>query len=179
MKSSELVKLIRDYEEMFGEFNIDNSFDIDKLKEDIKYNKTKKLIPFKDGDKLYYIELDGNVLNRDYYGDSVDINSFMLGNVFKTREEAEFEIERRKIEAKLLSLGGTRDGRENITEMNYVLYCTPQGKLDIGMVYGKFLHQGNIYFKDRNILKNVIKIIGEKRIKKYLFYIDGEDKGDN
>lgn len=126
----------------------------------------------------YYIYSYGGVDRECYDGGNADEGRLATGNFFETREEAEFEVERRKVEAKLLSLGGTRGNVHPIKSMNYELIYR-NGKLDIGMVYGKFLHQGNIYFRDRNILKNVIKIIGEKRIKKYLFYIDGEDKGDN
>lgn len=171
MKSSELIKLIQDYEEMFGEFNIDNSFDIDKLKAEVEHNKQKKLIPFEMGDEYCFINIQGKVCNAVYNGDSVDINAFMLGNVFKTKEEAEFEIERRKLEHELLMLGGSRDMNKFENDIAYEI--TLDGDKVCSMWTDNNLKTLNtIYFEDEDTLNSAVKIVGEDRIKKYMYYVE-------
>ena len=92
------------------------------------------------------------------------------GNCFLTKEEAEYEIERRKIETEMLRLGGTR----KINELNSNIVYTIQAYFGLKFVYVRSfdIEQapiGTIFFNDRNQAIKALKTIGEVRIKKYIF----------
>lgn len=118
---------------------------------------------------------------EEYYflwpGGSVDCHTFNsqgdevcreVGNAFLTREEAEFELERRKIEAIMRKYSRPfEDGKTN-----YFLVCNRGGKTaDIDYYWS--IDCGVPYFESEEIAQKVIDEIGEDRLKKYWFRIEG------
>lgn len=123
--------------------------------------------------RYFAIQDDGIVREHVYEGDGADFTNIEMGNFFQTKEEAEFEVERRKIETEMLRLGGTRDfwsiGDEEV-EKYYVNYSYYRN-----LVYVSFnsVHHkaGIIYFPTEELAQKVIEKIGRDRLKKYLFYV--------
>lgn len=140
------------------------------------YVENKKSVwSLQDGDTYYAI----NTFNGKIYKDTFCDNGFYLGkkrelcDLFLTKEEAESEAERRKIEAKMISLGGTR----KINELNSDVVYTIQMHFGLKYVYVRSFDIkqapiGVIFFNYRKQAIKALEKIGESKIKKYLFGVD-------
>lgn len=132
-------------------------------------DKPKTVWELQDGDTYYSIYGNGNVSSeKKWFDDDYENNYREIGNVFLTKEEAEFEREHRKIETEMIRLGGrrtlTKDGG------NYFLAYNHDGK--VLMHYYNLQNQGTIYFDSKEQLNEVVKTIGLERIKKYIFGVE-------
>ena len=124
----------------------------------------------KEGDTYYSIYGNGNVSSeKKWFDDEYENNCREIGNVFLTKEEAEFEVERRRIETKMLRLGGRRKfnrGKDNY----FIMYTRIEA---FGYVNYQSMHeQGVIYFDSELDAINAVKTIGKDRIKKYIFGVE-------
>lgn len=140
------------------------------------YVENKKSVwNLQDGDTYYAI----NTFNGKIYKDAFCDNGYYLGkkrelgDLFLTKEEAESEVERRKIEAKMISLGGTR----KINELNSNVVYTIQMHFGLKYVYVRSFDIkqapiGVIFFNYRKQAIKALETIGEERIKKYIFGVD-------
>lgn len=163
-----MIKL-KDIAEKYGEYGINE----DKLKEILIEPKPKTVWDLKENDEYYCLTAEGNIYSSVWDNYKVDYERLEMGNVFLTREDAEFERERLKIEAEMLKYGGTRDmmslGDEYIEKYFIEYYHDPKSpSLRIDNHWST--HHGMIYFKSEEDAKIAIARIGEDRIKKYLFY---------
>lgn len=101
-----------------------------------------------------------------------DISRLEIGNVFLTEEEAEADLERRKVEALLLKHGGRREFKVNAE--NWILWAhhytdCPERELEI-IMNNNFLSLGGvIHFDSEADIKNALKVIGKERIINALF----------
>ena len=128
--------------------------------------KPKSVWDLKEGDTYYVISGYGEVLETTWKY-NIDSNSRKIGNAFLTKEEAEFEVERRKVETEMLRLGGRRTFKKG--EDNYGIgYCEGLG---ITLYRYQFI-QGLIYFDTLKETEDVIKTIGGSKIKKYIFGVE-------
>ena len=131
--------------------------------------KPNSVWDLKEGDAYYVIDYDFmSVRSVIFFNDTDDLNYRYLGNCFLTKEEAEFALERIKIEAEMLTLGGRRKFKNN--RDNCGIY-----RID-DSIYAKsyryVIIQGLIYFDSIKEAEDAIKTIGEDRIKKYIFGVD-------
>ncbi len=121
---------------------------------------------FSDGEKYYWLDSDGNVYPSFWENDSVDEGRLLIGNIFKTEEEAEFEVERRKILHELEALGSPFDRGFR----NYYLafdYFNEEISIDFRSNLNSCF--SNCFFNSKEDAQKAIDKIGEDRIKKYLF----------
>ena len=175
-KSSAIITGVSDYS-----FNTDKYFYnveweqddyLDEIHEDLLepyIEKPKSVWDLKEGDRYYVIsERYGEVLETTWKY-NIDSNSREIGNAFLTREEAEFEVERRKIETEMLRLGGRR--KFNRGKDNYFIMYTRIEGLDY-VNYHSMHEQGVIYFDSELDAINAVKTIGKDRIKKYIFGVE-------
>ena len=151
----------------------DKKVDVEKLDKFIIDDKV--WIP-EEGDLMYYLDMFGEV-DYDYYylGDPETLKIIEFQKVFKTRVEAEFEIEKRKF---LLFMG--REFIRNSDEMDwedenqdkYFIYFNCNNSLI--EIEGNFVWQrSTLYTTNRKWLKEFIKEHKEE-IKKYYFEIQEE-----
>ena len=121
------------------------------------------------GDEYYHIEIGHNQVNKLVWDcEKYDFNSRSMGNAFLTKEEAEFELERRKIETEMLRFGGSR-----INKWNAPVFITCGGSLDVEWANDTcWFPQGAILFEKCEDAENAIYEIGEDRIKKYIFGVE-------
>ena len=162
-----MIKL-KDIAEKYGEYEIDES----KLKEILIEPKPKTIWNLKENDN-YYMWLNGTLYTSPWNDNEIDHKRIEIGNIFLTKEEAEFERERLKVETELLRYGGTRD-MMSLNDSDFKKCCIRydhySDNLSIGFNYSAN-HQGTIYFKTCEDAENAIKYIGKDRIKKYIFNV--------
>ena len=97
--------------------------------------------------------------------DESDTKSYEIGNVFKTKKEALFEVEKRKVLHELKQLGRPFE----LLSENWCIYINGHGQIDY---YSEEVSQylyGNYYFNTKEEAIRAVEQIGEDRIHEYLF----------
>ena len=118
-----------------------------------------------DGEEYYSIESDGKIIQY-MFNEAFDEDTRDIGNAFLTREEAEFEKERRKIEAIL-----RKESRPfKSGEYNYVVVCDAVNNMMLVRV-SQFHNAGGPVFANKEVAEKVINEIGKNRLKKYWFRV--------
>ena len=116
-----------------------------------------------DRETYYRIYGDGDI-DKLFFSSDNDEQARDIGNAFLTREEADFELERRKVEAIMRKYSRPfEDGKTN-----YFLVCNRDGKTT-EIDYYWSIDCGVPYFESEEIAQKVIDEIGEDRLKKYWF----------
>ena len=122
-----------------------------------------------EGDFYWIIEDSTEVSRYAWEGDDFDNQHLPVGNVFKTKDQAEFEVEKLKVEAELRKFSVPF---EPMVDNFYMVLDTSDGVIDIwSMRYSKA--QGAIYFESKKTAIEAIQSVGKERIKKYLFGVEG------
>ena len=118
-----------------------------------------------DRETYYRIYGDGDI-DKLFFSSDNDEQARDIGNAFLTREEADFELERRKIEAIMRKYSRPfEDGKTN-----YFLVCNRGGKTT-GIDYYWSIDCGVPYFESEEIAQKVIDEIGEDKLIKHWFRI--------
>lgn len=126
----------------------------------------------KNGD-VYYFIVDSNTIYEDKWAnDSSDQQRFNFYNCFKTAEEAQKEIDRRLIKAKLNEIANRLNGGQVINwdsaiQRKYYL------NLDSGVSLGRSFSlinkmEGTTYCLSEDFLEVAIDEIGEECLVKYI-----------
>ena len=121
-----------------------------------------------EGDSFYSISETGNIEGGMIWGGyPVDMNRMAIGNVFKTEDEAEFAVEKLKVESELLKFSKPfKNGQPNC---NIIL----SDNENVSTAYWKEIQtQGSIYFESEEKAQQAIESVGEERIKKYIFGVE-------
>lgn len=116
-----------------------------------------------DRDSYYYIDEYG-YLRPDWFDEGYFEIRRDLGNAFLTEEEAEFELERRKIEAIMRKY--SRPFKSG--EYNYVVVCDTENNIILVQV-AQFHYSGTPVFASREVAEKVVDEIGKDRLIKYWF----------
>lgn len=123
-----------------------------------------------DGDGYWYIDDEGYILNEKWDGLDFEEYRLAIGNVFKTKEQAEFASEKLKVEAELRKFGRSFCyNRENYS----ISYDGNSGSIEPLLNYYEH-QQGVIYFESVEKAQQAINEVGQERIKKYLFGVEAE-----
>ena len=159
-----MIKL-NEIQAKYGEYLVDE----EKLKELLVKPKPKTVWDLIKGDRYYFIETNGGVYSCYWLADENDLCRIEFGNVFLTKEEAEFELERRKCEAIMLKYG-RRTFKPRDT--NYIIRFDNDDKQTFVDFWRLNQFQGVIYFDTEELAKKAIDEIGEERLKKYVFQVE-------
>ena len=120
------------------------------------------------GDTYWCINAYGGVSKEIWDGYDIEKDMLEIGNGFRTEQEAEFAVEKLKVEAELRKFSRPFEP----TADNFF------------MVYDKYLEslenncslktdiQGVIYFGSREELRKAAQSVGVDRIKKYIFGVE-------
>lgn len=120
------------------------------------------------GDTYYCFEPNGRIECFNWSKDTFDLKAQKLGNIFKTKEQAEFAAEKLKVEAELRKFSKPFESME---DNFFMVLDTNNGSLDIWCrLYSKY--QGTIYFESEEKAQQVIDTVGADRIKKYIFGVE-------
>lgn len=150
---------------------------IAELKEE--FEKTEDTNPDvfipKYGDKYWSIYSDGRTSFKLWEDAIMDKDRFAVGNAFCTKEEAEFEVERRKViwELKQFAIPkGKRLKNEHCPwTIGFNLDANTFDTLVFIAATGN-IKQGEIYFATKEMAEKAVKAVGKDRIKKYYLCVE-------
>ncbi|WP_373742593.1 hypothetical protein [Jeotgalibaca porci] len=121
-----------------------------------------------DGDGYWYIDTTGDVYDENWECFSFEKATLEIGNVFKTKEQAEFAVEKLKVEAELRKFSRPIDYEDR----NWaILWDIDKKSIETRYNYG-MVRQGTIYFESKEKAQQAIEAVGEERIKKYIFGVE-------
>ena len=130
----------------------------------------------KRGDIYWVIYGDGDPGAMEWKDGMYDQARCSIGNVFKNKPEAKSAVERMMIRAELLDCGG-KETREIVLPRgsfyDYRYAITVDNSHNVVYCLTAFLTPFEITFETEDEAKAAIKKVGEDRIKKYLFGIEG------
>ena len=116
-------------------------------------------------DEYWFINGNGEVESFDWVWDMFDEGAYDIGNTYRTQEEAEFVVEKIRTEAALRRFSKPfKNGESNY----HILIDKEENILSISNMR-IFQSQGTIYFESEEKAEEAIRMVGEKRIKKYIF----------
>ncbi|MBS4462224.1 hypothetical protein JXA27_06585 [Aerococcaceae bacterium zg-B36] len=119
------------------------------------------------GDTYFAITLNGSIVNYIWRNDERDNILQAIGNVFQTREDAEFEFEYRKVRSELSKFGKPFFKGE----INYEIgYGWEVGEFIFYKSYSKIF--ASIYFESEETAKKAIDAVGADRVKRYYLRVE-------
>ena len=117
------------------------------------------------GDIYWRIDGKGSVDNslyNDYYTDN---HRQAIGNFFQTKQQAEFAVEKLKVESELRKFSKPFE----CGDWNFeILWNNHENNIELDWS-GYVVRQSVIYFESGEIAEKAIESVGEERIKKYIF----------
>lgn len=121
------------------------------------------------GDIYWCIDEEGIVYVNTFEGIQADRNILEIGNVFKTAEEAEFAVEKLKVEAELRNLSDSWD----LEKTQYTFSFNWEVE-EFEIEYPDYnQYPDSYYFDSIDSLEQALETVGEGRIKKYIFGMEG------
>lgn len=122
-----------------------------------------------EGYEFWFITSSGDVARMFWHDDLGQEQSLSIGNVFRTKEEAEFAVEKLKVEAELRKFSRPfKYGEDNLT-FNY----HHKSKTLVNVPAHSFYQDiGEFYFDNNDKVNEVTESVGEERIKKYIFGVE-------
>ena len=118
-------------------------------------------------DTYYNIESNGRVDWFKWGEGDYDLEAQGIGNIFRTEEQAEFAVEKLKVEAELRKF--SRPFKNGQSNCNIIL----SDNENVSTAYWKEIQiQGSIYFESAEKAQQAIEAVGIDRIKKYIFEVE-------
>ncbi|WP_373705881.1 hypothetical protein [Jeotgalibaca porci] len=119
-------------------------------------------------DTYYYIQSSGRVDWLPWVDDDIGLRQQGLGNVFRTIEQAEFAVEKLKVETELRKFSRPFE----YGKFNYHLFFDIDGNSFRTDFTSYCPPQGAIYFESEEKAQEAVSAVGIERIKKYLFGVE-------
>lgn len=129
--------------------------------------KQEKEFP-QDNDEYWYMDINGDTVSGKWENFDIEKDMFEIGNVFKTKEEAEFAVEKLKVEAEMRKFSRPFVWGEE----NWVLYMSAYRNIFLAYENDEVC-QGVIYFGSEDKALQAIETVGAERIKRYIFGVEG------
>ena len=122
----------------------------------------------KDGDVCWFINTAGETNWVQWHDTEIDNKQLSFGNAFKTKDEAEFQVEKLKVEAELRKFSRPFEYGEN----NHII-CVEKN-INRLFTIGRLVdhYQGAIYFESKGKAEEAIRSVGAERIEKYIFGVE-------
>ena len=120
------------------------------------------------GDKYWHLGSTGEVINTICGGFDFETDRLDIGNVFKTKDEAEFAVEKLKVESELRKFSRPF---ETTTDNFFIVYDKYLESLEINCSLKTDI-QGVIYFDSREDLRRAVESVDRERVKKYIFGVE-------
>ena len=140
---------------------------LEKELAELKELEKERLVQYQPtiADEYWFINGNGEVESFDWSWDRFDKGAYGIGNTYRTKEEAEFVVEKIRTEAELRKFSKPFERGGN----NYhILSDVYENDLTIGNM-GFYRSQGTIYFESEEKAEEAIRMVGKKRIEKYIF----------
>ena len=120
------------------------------------------------GERYWYNNGGGMVNSCFWKSEQLDLNRYRIGNMFKTEKEAEFAVEKLKVEAELQKFSRPFE----YGKFNYYLLLDIDGNSFRTDFTSYYPPQGAIYFESKEKAQEAVSAVGIERIKKYLFGVE-------
>lgn len=160
MTKDEKLKRIEDIEKELAE-----------LKESIKEEDENNQLCWKpkSGEKYYYIPSYEESFSDAWENHPIEEKRLVIGNIFKTKEEADFAIGKLKVihELKQFAIPSKKWKCGTNWSIGFD-FCT---QTLIPILNGNVKY-GEIYFSTKEIAHKAIEAVGEERIKKYYLEVE-------
>ena len=122
----------------------------------------------RDGDEYWYMGVTGNILTSTWEGFPSEKDMLKIGNIFKTKEQAEFAVEKLKVEAELRKFSRPFE----YGKFNYYLFLDIDGNSFRTDFTSYCPPQGAIYFESEEKAQEAVSAVGKDRVKKYIFGVE-------
>ena len=134
--------------------------------QELKDSKDSKVWKPSNGEEYWFV--DGGVGSFDFADDSeYDKTQHLIGNCYKTREEAEQALEIKKIDTELrryaLEHNQGEIDWEDFKQQKYSIYYDYEDK-KFNVSWDRCTRDKNIYFTSEEIAKQAIETIGRERV---------------
>ena len=145
---------------------------IETDKEEQKKKETKNHWKPITSEKYFFTYSDGDVDSVIWTENKADKGRYGLRNVFRTKEDAEFEVERRKIITELQNYADDHNGEiSNLSDAFWIAF--DENDMSITVETDSYLPPvGAVLFSDGGTAYDAIETIGEDRILKYMFRVN-------
>jgi len=161
------------------EFNEENlsKEQIEQLENIVKESKKKKVWKPKYGDKVYWIYpfSEHGIDYCTFENNDSDLLAYNMGSIFETKAQAEFELEKRKVEFEIKQCAERHNDESTLlraeTNRYFIWIDMDTKEIKVGFTRGLW-NQGVIYFTNEEDCRNCIEQVGEERIKKYIFGVE-------
>ena len=120
------------------------------------------------GDDYWFLLSGGTIYDNFYTNSHVDNKRLEIGNFFETKEQAEFAVEKLKVEAELRKYSKPF---ELDSYNHYIFLDTGTDCLCVDSL-SYCQSQGTIHFESEEKAQKAIESVGEERIKKYIFGVE-------
>ena len=120
------------------------------------------------GDNYWYINPLGFAFHDEWSGFITEGHKIEIGNIFKTKEQADFAVEKLKVEAELRKFSRPFE----YGKFNYCLLFDIDGNNFRTDVTSYCPSQGAIYFESEEKAQEAVSAVGKERIKKYIFGVE-------
>ena len=120
------------------------------------------------GDTYWCINAYGGVSKETWDGYDIEKDMLEIGNGFRTEQEAEFAVEKLKVEAELRKFSRPFKG----DEYNYFIQINSSHNNIVVDSDDCYQTQGTIYFESTTIANEATDTVGADRIKKYIFGVE-------
>ena len=175
MNKQEIQSKIEELEKRFAKFKeLEN--ELTTIKEGLKKPESKVFKP-KIDDIYYYICSSGIIDYVNWKDTEIDNQRYALGNCFRTKEEAEFEVEKLKVIAELKRFALEHNEPidwNNVKQNKYFIYFYYKDEM-IDVDFWQTLKHNDIYFTSEELAQQAIKEIGEDKIKKYYLGVEDDE----
>lgn len=146
---------------------VEEQKELEKMVDELK--EAEKQWP-QEGDWYYWISGDGDVLVDTWDDGLRDKSIRAIGNCCRTKEEAEFDIERRKVMTELKKFA-----RDFVAgDWNYCIVWDFYDD-ELYVDYRNKLKSNNLYFESEEKAWEAIEVVGEDRVKKYILGVVDND----
>ena len=139
--------------------------------EELKKEAEKPTFYPKKGDIIWCISSDGIVYSYEWSDYDHERKMFRQGHIFFTREDAEFEKERRAVTRELELFKEPKDRPWDGLHEHYLIGFRHINK-EISVTITFTLQHNDIYFATKEDAQKAIKIVGEDRVKKYYLRVE-------
>ena len=157
------MKTVNEIAKEYGDYIVKDGF-MDFLEKP----KPKTIWDLKDGDKYFYIDSVGGFPNMTWNNDEYDVLIRNQGNVFLTKEEAEFEKKRREVYTTVKRYAHEFSKEEwNDTKINKYYACYNYKDHSIIKGFNSHVSNSKLYFQSIKDIDRAIAAVGEDDFKKY------------
>ena len=173
-KAPDSVPRKKPQEENKGELDMNVQNEIKALKQRIaeleEQAKEEREFPQR-GEEYWYLDEFGTVCSYqsdDFFNKDIVKAMKDIGNIFRTKEQAEFAAEKLKVESELRKFSRPfKYGDWNFE----ILWNNHENNIELDWS-GYVVRQSVIYFESGEIAEKAIESVGEERIKKYIFEVE-------